>query len=391
MLLTLPLHGCLGMVPAPSDPSESGEAGQGPVAAGGTDGSSTPTVLLGQSAPLSGPSARLGEDYRAGAMAWFEEVNRRGGIHGRPIRLLSLDDGYEPERTVRNTRRLIEGDRAFALFGYVGTPTVKAALPLVEQEGIPLVAPLTGASLLRTPLRPMVFNLRASYGSEIDQMVDHLVRAGRHRIAVVHQSDAFGDDGLAAARRALARHGLKPVATASVRRNSTAVTAAAMAVKGAEANGVVVVTSYPTSAAFSRELASMRSRAQLMNVSFVGTRALQEALPQGRSHGIGVAQVVPFPWDRHLPVVVQYQRLMGRLQSRPRFSHTSLEGFLAARLMTEGLRRAGPRPTRQALIKGLQSIRDLDLGGFRIQLSPADHQASDLVELTFLGSQPWEP
>ena len=215
MLLALQLTGCSGMVSAPSDPGEGGGSVRGPKPAPGRETSSQATVLLGQSAPLSGPSARLGEDYRAGALAWFEEVNRRGGVHGRSIRLLSLDDGYEPERTVRNTRRLIEDDRAFALFGYVGTPTVKASLPLVEREGIPLVAPLTGASLLRTPRRPMVFNLRASYRSEIDRMVDHLVRAGRHRIAVVHQDDAFGDDGLAAAGQALARHGLKPVATAS--------------------------------------------------------------------------------------------------------------------------------------------------------------------------------
>jgi len=148
-------------------------------------------LVLGQSAALSGPSGMLGSEYREGALAYFAEVNRQGGVHGKRLKLLSLDDRYDPPLTVRNTLQLIERDKVFALFGYVGTPTVKVVLPLVEKQKIPLIAPLTGAQLLRQSHRPMVFNLRTSYHMEIDRMVDYLVRSGRHRVAVVYQNDAL--------------------------------------------------------------------------------------------------------------------------------------------------------------------------------------------------------
>ncbi|MEI8249976.1 MAG: ABC transporter substrate-binding protein [Synechococcus sp. ELA057] len=348
-------------------------------------------ILLGQSAPLSGPSAQLGRDYREGALAWFAEVNRQGGIHGRTLRLISLDDRYEPPRTLRNTQRLIDSERVFALFGYVGTPTVKAILPLVDRQRIPLVAPLTGARLVREPQRPMVFSLRASYQAEIERMINDLVRSGRHRIAVLHQEDAFGDDGLRATIEALSRHGLRPVAIAGVKRNSTATDQAAWRVQRGQPNGVVIISAYPSSAAFSRSLQNLGSTAQLMNVSFVSTTGLQNDLPPGMANGIGIAQVVPFPWDRRVPVVAQYQRLMRQQQRSPRYGFTSLEGFLAARLLTAALERAGTNPTRQSLVAAFEGMGTADLGGFRISLGPRDHQASDFVDLIYLGAQRWGP
>jgi branched-chain amino acid transport system substrate-binding protein len=348
-------------------------------------------ILLGQSAPLSGPSAQLGLDYREGALAWFRDVNRRGGIHGRKLRLISLDDRYEPPLTVRNTEQLIERDKVFALFGYVGTPTTKEILPLVEQQNIPLIAPLSGARLLREPQRPMVFNLRASYHAEIQRMVNALVRAGLHQIAVVHQLDAFGEDGLEGSRQALKHHGLEPVAIAGVQRNSTSTDRAARHIHSADPDAVLIISSYPGSASFSKHLRALGSHAQLMNVSFVDTSGLQDALPGGQATGIGIAQVVPFPWDRRIPVVRQYQQLMQRQQTSVRYGFTSLEGFLAARLMTAALEKAGPSANRQELMASLEALSTLDLGGFTLKLGPKDHQASDLVELTFLGSQRWGP
>ncbi|MEB3199321.1 MAG: ABC transporter substrate-binding protein [Synechococcaceae cyanobacterium] len=348
-------------------------------------------LVLGQSAPLSGPSAQLGREYRDGALAWFAEVNRRGGIHGRRLRLVSLDDRYEPVQTLRNTRRLIGPERSFVLFGYVGTPTVKAILPLVDRQQIPLVAPLTGARLLREPFRPLVFNLRASYQAEIDRIVAELVRAGRYRIAVLHQQDAFGEDGLRATRQALARHGLRPLAIAGVQRNSADTGAAARRLHSLDPSAVVIISAYPSSASFSRQMLDLGSPAQLMNVSFVGTSALKDALLGGQASGIGVSQVVPFPWDRRLPVVAQYQRLMRSRHADVRYGFTSLEGFLAARWLTEALQRAGPNPTRQRLVAAFEGMQQLDLDGFRLQLGPRDHQASDFVDLTYLGSQRWGP
>jgi ABC-type branched-subunit amino acid transport system substrate-binding protein len=350
-----------------------------------------PPIRLGQSAPLSGPSAQLGQEYREGAQAYFAQVNREGGVFGRRIELISRDDRYEPPRTIANTRALLDQDRVFALFGYVGTPTTQAILPLVEARRVPLIAPLSGAQLLRHPPRTMVFNLRPSYQRELDQSISYLVRSGRHRIAVVYQADAYGQDGLVGARRALRRHGLEPVATAAVQRNSLRNGAAASRIAEARPNGVVLVTAYGTAADLIRRLHRLGSRAQVMNVSFVGTRALRDALPPTLANGIGVSQVVPFPWDGRLPVVRDYQRLMRRQQRQPQFGFSSLEGFLAAKVTVEALRRAGPRLDRLGFIAAMESLRSTDLGGFRVSFAPGDHEGSDLVELTFLGSQHWEP
>ncbi len=224
--------------------------------------SSADELVLGQSLPLSGPSAQLGLDYRRGAMAWFDAVNRRGGIHGRRIRLISLDDQYEPERTLQNTRHLLGRRDLLALFGYVGTPTTKVALPLIEKAAVPLVAPMTGASMLRRSELRMVFNLRASYRGEITAMVDEMVRDANHRIAVVYQDDAFGEDGLEGALVALRRHGLKPVVTATVQRNSDQVGSAVRRLMAVNPNGVVVVSAYVSSAALATAMRERGSRAR---------------------------------------------------------------------------------------------------------------------------------
>ena len=363
-----------------------------PVAAQSSGGGTDPNALvLGQSLPLSGPSAQLGLDYRRGALAWFEAVNREGGIHGRKIQLISLDDKYEPPQTLINTRQLLKRNDLLALFGYVGTPTTKVALPLIEEALVPLVAPMTGASLFRQSDLRMVFNMRTSYRREIAAMVDELVRDAHHRIAIVYQDDAFGQDGLDGALAALSRHGLKPVVVTTVQRNSAQVGEALDDLMATNPNGIVLVSAYVSSAALSSALRNRGSRAQIMNVSFVGTQALQKAMPVGEANGIGVAQVVPFPWNRWIPVVADYQRCLRLSDKSSGFGFTSFEGYLAARMITEALERAGKNPSRQALVQALESIRDLDLGGFRLQMGRDDHDASDFVELTFLGSQSWEP
>ena len=354
-------------------------------------GQSSKVLVLGQSLPLSGPSAQLGQEYRRGALAWFEAVNRAGGIHGRKIKLISLDDKYEPSQTLINTRQLLRRRDLLALFGYVGTPTTKVALPLLEAAEVPLVAPLTGASLLRRPELRMVFNMRSSYRREIAAIVDELVRDAHHRIAIVYQDDAFGQDGLDGALAALSSHGLQPVAVTTVQRNSAQVGKALGDLMAVNPNGIVLVSAYVSSAALSTALRAEGSRAQIMNVSFVGTQALHKAMPAGETNGIGVAQVVPFPWNRWIPVVADYQRCLRLRDPATGFGFTSFEGYLAARMITEALTRAGKNPTRQSLVQALESINDLDLGGFRIQMGRDDHNASDFVELTFLGSQSWEP
>jgi len=253
------------------------------------------SILLGQSAAFSGPSGELGREYRQGAHLVFDHVNAQGGIHGRQVVMVYRDDQYNPELTLSNTKKFIDKDRVFALFGYLGTPTVKAALPLIDQKTIPLVAPLTGAQIIRSPMKKNVFNIRASYHQEIKAIVSYLMRYGRQSIAIAYQNDAFGRDGLQGLKKALAKHQLKTVAETTVERNSSDTGAAARKVALARPDAVLVVSSYGTVSRFISQLRSNGSNAQVLTLSFVGSNALARSLPKEYRHGIGISKVVPFP------------------------------------------------------------------------------------------------
>ncbi len=348
-------------------------------------------ILLGQSAPLSGPSGNLGREFASGADSLFREVNAKGGIFGRPIRLVQLDDRYEPARTAANATRLIERDGVFALFGTVGTPTTATVLPLLERHRVPLIAPVTGAALLRQPGQTGVFHLRASYADEAEQIVKFLAQAGWTRVALVTQNDAFGKDVGRSLRASLQRRGIKPVSSATVERNSSNTAPQAEQVARSRPDAVVAISTYGTVASLVRELNRRHSHPQVMTVSFVGTGALLQALPHGQANGIGVTQVVPFPWDGRIPVVRDYQRAMRRTSPDARLGHLSLEGYVAARVVVEGLRRAGPELTRARFVRALESMNPYNLGGFEVRFSPTKRSAGGLVDLTFLGAHAWEP
>lgn len=342
------------------------------------------SILIGESAAFSGPSGELGREFRRGAHAAINEVNAQGGIHGRQIVMIYRDDRYEPGLAKRNTQQLIDGDKVFALFGYVGTPTVKAALPLINQAGIPLIAPLTGAQLIRTPLNRLIFNIRASYHQEIEAIVNYFVRYGRSAIAVAYQNDAYGNDGLDGALKALRKRNLKPVATASVERNSIDTDETARKIAIAKPDAVLMISSYSTIASLITNLRRRGSDAQMANVSFVGSSALTRALPEALRHGIGISQVVPYPWNVRVPLVRDYQKTLRRQQSDSSQGFSSLEGFIAAKVLIQGLQGAGPQPTREKLIEALEGMENLDLGGYRIRFSDSSHNGSDFVQMTFL-------
>jgi len=348
-------------------------------------------ILLGQSAPLSGPSGTLGREFASGAQSLFRKVNASGGIHGRSIRLIQLDDRYEPALTQANATRLIEQDRVFALFGTVGTPTTKTVLPLLKQRGVPLVAPVTGAALLRKPGNNRVFHLRASYAEEAEHIVDFLAQAGWTRIALVTQNDAFGEDVRRSLLASLKRRGITPVTSTTVQRNSDQTGAQADLVASKRPDAVVAISTYGTVASLVRELNRRQSHPQVMTVSFVGTGGLLQALPNGKANGIGVTQVVPFPWDGRIPVVRDYQRAMRQDAPDARFSHLSLEGYIAAQVVVEALRRAGPQLSRARFEQALESMNPYDLGGFEVRFSPRSRSAGRFVDLTFLGAHAWEP
>jgi branched-chain amino acid transport system substrate-binding protein len=341
------------------------------------------TILIGQSAAFSGPAQALGTDMRAGAMAYFEAVNAAGGVNGRRIELRSLDDGYEPDRAVANTKKLID-DGVFLLFGYVGTPTSNAAKPIFTAARVPFVGAFTGAESLRSPLNRYVFNVRASYFDETEKIVGQLVGQTLDRIAVFYQNDDYGKAGLAGVERAMQRRNLKIVATGTVERNTVDVAAAVKAIGSAEPQAVVMISAYKSCAAFIKAMRAAGHNPQFMNVSFVGSKALaSESGVDGR--GVGVSQVVPFPWNLGTPIVKEYQQLFSASTKKEEYSFTTLEGFIAAKVLVEGLRRAGADLTRERFINAMEGIRDMDIGGFWVTFTPSSHNGSKFVELTVIG------
>jgi ABC-type branched-subunit amino acid transport system substrate-binding protein len=348
------------------------------------NGVTSSTITLGQSVALTGPAAELGIDMRAGAMAYFDYVNAHGGVFGRKIELKTLDDGYEPARATANTKQLIEQDKVFALFGYVGTPTGVAAMPVFTQAQVPLVAMFTGAEAFRNPLNRYIFNVRSSYYAETEKIVEQLANQGMTKLAVFYQNDAYGKAGLEGVDRAMKRRKLAITTTATVERNTVDVAKAVETIAKVEPQAVIMISAYKSCAAFIRAMQAAGSNPQFMNVSFVGSRALANELGEA-GRGVGISQVVPFPWNLGAPVVREYQKLLSAATKKEDYSFTTLEGFISAKVLVEGLRRAGKDPTREKLISALESMTEYDAGGFSVSYSPSDHSGSRFVELTVIG------
>ena len=339
-------------------------------------------IVLGQSAALSGPAAQLGLQMNAGARIYFSALNAQGGVNGNQIELRATDDGYEPDRCKANTEKFIKDD-LFALFGYVGTPTCLAALPLVTDSKIPFFGPFTGAEALRDPFHRSVFHLRASYFDETALIVKQLTSLGLKKIAVFYQDDAYGKAGLEGVTRALKALNLAPVALGTVERNTVNVAQAVKDIVGKGADAVVQISAYKSCAAFIRESRKAGYGGTFFNVSFVGTQALADELGK-EANGIMISQVMPFPFSTTTPISREYLEAVRKAGGDAKPNYSSMEGYLAAKVLAEGLRRAGRNPTRETLITGLESIQKTDFGGFLVDFGPKDHVASRFVDLSML-------
>jgi ABC-type branched-subunit amino acid transport system substrate-binding protein len=338
-------------------------------------------VVLGQSVALSGPAEQLGKDMQLGASLVFNAVNAAGGVNGRKIVLKTLDDGYEATRAADNTKKLITEDRVFALFGYVGTPTSAASMPIFTEARVPFVGPFTGAELLRNPVNPLIFNVRASYYDETEAIVQHLTAMGINKIAVFYQNDAYGQAGLAGVERALKKRNLDVVSKGTVERNTVAVGKAIEDISKANPQAIVMISAYKSCAAFIRDMKKAGKNPTFWNVSFVGSKALAKELDK-EGRGVQISQVVPFPWDSSVPVVKEYQKAMAAANAEPGFG--TLEGYIAAKVMVEGLRRAGKRLDRDSFVRAMESIQDYDVGGFKVNYGPGNRSGSKFVDLTII-------
>lgn len=344
-------------------------------------------IIVGQSAPMSGPAAQLGQQMNRGAQLYFNAVNAAGGVNGRKIELKVLDDFYEPDAAARNTKTLIEDTKVFALFGYVGTPTSLAALKIANPAGVPFFAPYSGAAALREPFARNVFHVRASYNDETAAIVQQIHTTGLKRIAVLYNDDAYGKAGLDGVQRALklpANQGVTLVAQASVVRNTTDVKGAISTVLAQKPDAVVVISAYQTVAALVKGAQDQGYAGQFYNVSFVGTKALANALGKAGG-GVIISQVMPYPYSGASPVVRDYQKLL-KSDGITDFDYGSIEGYVAARVFVEGLKRAGRDLTREKFIGALESMGNYDVGGFNVNFSPANHVGSKFVEMTIINS-----
>jgi len=344
------------------------------------------TIVIGQSAALTGPAKELGLDMRMGVQTYFDQVNKNGGVYGRKLVLKSLDDGYEATRAAANTKALINQEGAFALLGYVGTPTSEASKPIFTEAKVPFVGAFTGAELLRAPFNRYIFNVRASYYDETDAIVNLLVYLGFTRIAVFYQNDSYGKAGLTGVERAMAKRNMKIAATGTVERNTTEVAVAVKEISKIDPQAVVMISAYKSVAAFVTAMKKANANPQFMNVSFVGSKALATELGES-GRGVGISQVVPFPWNLSAPVVKEYQKNFVAHAGNDNFNFSSLEGYIAAKVFVEGLRRAGREPTREGLVNALETLRDFDVGGFNVTYTPTDHNGSKFVELTVIGRE----
>jgi ABC-type branched-subunit amino acid transport system substrate-binding protein len=339
-------------------------------------------ILLAQSAPFTGPSAQLGIQFHQGAKLYFDQLNAQGGVHRKPIELVKLDDGYEPERCVENTRKLLAED-PLALFGYIGTPTSLAALPIATAAKVPFFAPFTGAMGLRQPFNRHAFHLRASYNDETELIVKQLTSLGLKKIAVFHQNDAYGKAGLDGVELALRSRDMKPVAQATVERNSVDVATAVKALVPARPDAIVQIGAYKACAAFIRAARAAGFGGTFFNVSFVGTQALADELGKDGA-GVVVSQVMPSPYSAARPITRELTEAVKKAGGGVQANFSSMEGYLAARVIAEALRRGPAKPTRESLVASLESISNESFGGFNVTFSPTDHVASKFVELSML-------
>jgi branched-chain amino acid transport system substrate-binding protein len=341
------------------------------------------TIVLGQSAPFSGPSEQLGNLYNQGARLYFDALNAKGGVNGRLIELKRLDDAYDPERCATNTRQFIN-DGVFALFGYVGTPTSLAALPLATEAKIPFFAPFTGAQSLREPYNRFIVHLRASYFDETAAMIKQATSVGINKIAVFYQNDSFGKAGLEGVTRAMTPLNLQPVATGTVERNSTDVAQALKDILSKNPEAIIQIGSYKACATFIRLARRAGYGGNFYNISFVGTQALSEELG-AVARGVIVSQVMPFPYTSGTPIAAEYLGALqasGLLGTIPNYS--GMEGFIAAKVFTEAVRRTGKTLTREGFLAAVQGMQNYNLGGMTLDFGPQKNAGSKFVEMTML-------
>lgn len=340
-------------------------------------------ILVGQTAGFTGQVAAGVRETTDGALLYLDAVNARGGINGQKIELVSLDDKFDPKQATENARKLIEEQGVVAMFLTRGTPHTQAIIPLLDKHGVPLVAPSTGAIVLHRPVQKHIFNVRATYQREAEKAMTHLASLGVTRIALVSANDSFGDDGIAGALRGLAASKLQPVVQEKFDRAQPDFAPIVAKAAKAEVQAVLMVASGAAVVEATNALRQAGSSAQIVTLSNNASGGFIKSLGTN-SRGVIVTQVFPNERAMTFPLVKEAQEL-GRAKGIDALSPAMLEGFAGAKVLVEGLRRAGPKPTREKLQAALESLRKFDLGGLELNFSPDDHTGLDFADLSIIG------
>lgn len=346
-----------------------------------TPGVTEREILIGSCSALEGPSSFLGTETVTGAKAYFDMINDAGGVYGRKLKLLSYDDSYDPEKTEACFNRLMD-QKVFSLGFFVGTPTAVKYLPMAEREKIPLVGLFTGAQTLYVPLRHWVVNVRASYFDETRDQIDGLWGTlGYKKIGVIYPDDPFGAAVLDGVKTALKAHGAEPLATASYPRQTSQVALAIDTVKAANPEAVEVVGPANTVAPILMQAHTKGWKPLFLTVSFIGTDDLIKAAGSD-AEGIVVTQVVPPYYLTEYKTVALYRRTLGKFYPSAQPNFVSLEGFVDAMVLVEGLKKAGKELSREGLIRGIESLHEADMGlgpKLNLKYSSKEHKGFSTV------------
>lgn len=350
--------------------------------AGAEDGITDTSILIGQTIGLTGTVAAPVKEMNEGAKAYIDSVNRAGGVNGRKIELRILDDGFVPKKAAANADKLIKEEHVFALFQTRGTPHTEAVAPILEASGVPLVAPSSGAALFHQPVNRLIFNVRAPYQTEVIKGIEHFTTLGYKKIGVLHVDDSFGRDGLAGFLRGMAERKLEPVIVASFAREKPDVNAAAAQLIKADPKALIIVSSSKNTVDVIKAIRAQGGSMQIMTLSNNSSDSFVKDLgPAGV--GLIVSQVTPAA-DLVSSVLGKEFQAAAKASGATR-SYAAMDGFVSAKVLVEGLRRAGRNLTRESFIRALESIHQLDLGGLLVDYGPKDHTGSEFVELTMIG------
>lgn len=352
-------------------------------------------IIFGQTAVTGGPAQKLGKGMEAGLRAAFREANDAGGIAGRKLELVTLDDGYEPDRAVHNVRMLIESDKVFAVAGGVGTPTSLAVEPILTAQKIPYIAPFSGAEFLRHPHKKYVLNVRASYYEEAEKIAELLVDIkGFKKVAVLYQDDSFGRTALEGLHQAFKSREITLVAEAAYKRNTTAVKRAVLEIKAAEPEAVVMIGTYQPLASFIRLCRELGMKAEFVSLSFVSSEALAADLG-AEGEGVIITQVVPYPFSATTKIAGAYRTALKRSDPDAEYGYVSFEGYIAGRFIVETLKLLGRDVTREKFLQVIIDNPRMSLDDLALEFGQGDNQALHHIYTTVIDNkgkiQPYEP